>query len=64
MSKTSRAHKNVIAESETAADELEKLIKDEVEGGTLKVGSRDYLDYKRTLKGLRDAIGLAKRRGR
>jgi hypothetical protein len=64
MNKKVRQHGNTIVESITAADELEKLIKEKEADGTLKPGTRDHNEAKKTLKDLRASIGLATRRGR
>jgi predicted methyltransferase MtxX (methanogen marker protein 4) len=64
MNKKVREHGNTIVESITAADELEKIIKEKEADGTLKPGTRGYNDAKKALKELRASIGLATRRGR
>jgi hypothetical protein len=64
MNKKVREHGDTIVECIKAADELEKLIGEEVASGSLIEGSPKHNTAKKTLKDLRNSIGLAKRRGR
>lgn len=64
MHKKTREHADTLAESIKAADDLEKIIDEEVTAGTLLAGSRKYNEATKALKDLRASIGLARRRTR
>lgn len=64
MNKKVREHGDTLAECIKAADDLEKLIGEEIAAGTLIRDSPKHNTAKKTLRDLRNSIGLATRRGR
>lgn len=64
MNKKIREHGELLAEAIKTADELEKGMNSLLESGEMKPDSKEHNDAKKTLKGLRGSIGLARRRSK
>lgn len=64
MNKRVRTQQATVVEAVDVVAQLEALIAEGLKDGTVKEGSRQHLELKRELRKTRDAINLARRRGR